>query len=86
MLTVVVAIFSVAWALWLEYLLFHPKGWDHFVDRQHDFLRSYGVSVPWMQRLEKGKCLKLMVALTTFLAIVCWAILLTQPSTILDTH
>jgi hypothetical protein len=50
------------------------------VDRQHQLLRSYGLSIAWVQRLEKGGALKAIVALTTFLSILCVAIILRHPS------
>ena len=76
MLFTAIAIFAVIWGLWLDYMIFHSEKWGQSVDRLHDLLRPYGLSFPWMQRLEKGIFLKLLVGVTTFLSLVCLSFLL----------
>ena len=76
MLLAAVAVFAAIWGVFLEYIIFHSEKWARTVDRLHDFLRPYGLSYAWMQRLEKGICLKIIVGLTTFISIVCLAFML----------
>ena len=76
MLFVAVAIFAMIWGLFLEYMISHSEEWARTVDRLHDFLRPFGLSYAWMQRLEKGVCLKIIVGLTTLISLVCLAFML----------
>ena len=76
MLFTAVAIFAVIWGLFLEYMIFHSEQWARKVDRLHELLRPYGLSYLWMQRLEKGICLKIIVGLTTFISLVCLAFMM----------
>jgi hypothetical protein len=55
-----VTVFCLTWGLWLTYMLRYPQRWEAVVDRQHQLLRSYGFSISWVQRLEKGGTLKVI--------------------------
>jgi hypothetical protein len=76
MLFIVVTIFTVIWALWLEYMILHSEKWARNVDRLHDLLRPHGLSYEWMKTFEKGLLLRLLVGLTTFISIACLAFML----------
>jgi hypothetical protein len=80
MLTWTVAIFSVAWGLWLSFIFRYPVRWSGFIDRVHLRLGAYGLSAEWMRRAEKGITLKLLVAGTTIVSLACLAILLKHPT------
>lgn len=79
MLAIFLAAFAVTWGLWLAYLLRYPARWRARIDRQHDFLRQRGLSNSWMQKLEKGATLKVIVGVTTFISLMCLAIMLKHP-------
>ncbi len=71
--------FALSWAFWLTYLLRYPARWRVRIDRLHEFLRRYGLSSQWMQEREKSGALTVLVGLTTFITLMCLAVLLTHP-------
>ena len=79
MLAIGLAVFSVIWALWLCYLIRYPARWCQHLDRLHDWLRGYGLSVPWMKRAEQGFALKAIVAATTIISLLCLVIIIRHP-------
>ena len=79
MLAFILAIFAVTWALWLTFQIRYPSRWQARIDRQHEFLRQYGLSSRWMQKHEKGMTLKVLVGFTTVITLMCLVILLRYP-------
>jgi hypothetical protein len=79
MLVLILAFFALSWALWFTYLLRYPARWRARIDRLHEFLRRYGLSSEWMQQREKSGALTILVGLTTFITLMCLAVLMTHP-------
>jgi hypothetical protein len=84
MLAIGLAVFATTWALWLVFMVRYPEQWRGHLDRLHVRLQGYGLSFPWMKRAEQGIGLKLIVAATTFLSLLCLAVVLRHPQA-LDT-
>jgi hypothetical protein len=80
MLVTSIAIFAVSWGLWFQFMIVHPARLRESVDRHYGFLRRYGLSFSWMQRLEKGPLIPSLVGLTTFIALEWVAVLLRPPT------
>jgi hypothetical protein len=72
--------FALGWAFWFVYMLRYPRQWAQAIDGLHVRLGKYGLSVPWMRRLEKGPVLMVIVAATTFFALVDLVILIRHPT------
>jgi hypothetical protein len=52
-LSFALAIISFGCGLWLCYMIRYPKRWNAHIDRMHSRLRAFGLSVSWMQAMEK---------------------------------
>ena len=79
MLVAGLAILSVIWGLWLTYMVRYPREWGNQVDRIHSGLEPYGLSFPWMAKVEKGFALKLIVGATTVAILMSLLIVLRHP-------
>ncbi len=79
MLAISLAVFAVTWALWLTYMVRYPEQWRGHLDRLHVRLQGYGLSYPWMKRAEQGIGLKLIVAATTVLSLMCLVMVMRYP-------
>jgi hypothetical protein len=80
MLLTILALTAVSFALWFTYMVRYPKKWEACVDALHQGLRPHGLSFHWMQRMEKGILLKILVAVATVLILSCVAVLFRHPT------
>ena len=80
MLAGILVIFALAWGLWFAFLARYPHQWNAQIDQLHARLQRQGLSVGWMKAAEKGVALKVIVAATTILALVCLIIVLHHPT------
>jgi hypothetical protein len=84
MLIAFLALIAFSFGLWFTYMVRYPKRWVARVDAFHQSLRPYGLSFQWMQRMEKGISLKILVVVTAVLTLSCVAVLLRHPTAMSD--
>jgi hypothetical protein len=84
MLLAGLAVAAVSAALLLTYMVRYPKRWGARIDDFHQSIRPYGLSFAWMQKMEKGITLKILVLGTTMLILCCIAVLLRHPAAMTD--
>jgi hypothetical protein len=55
MLLVALALVSIFCAFWCTFMLRYPTAWSRRVDQHQRLLRSLGLDLPWMHRMERGR-------------------------------
>ncbi len=84
MLLACLAVAAVCSALLFTYMVRYPQRWGVRIDVFHQSIRPYGLSFAWMQKMEKGVTLKILVVVTTVLILCSIAVLLRHPSAMTD--
>jgi tellurite resistance protein TehA-like permease len=84
MLAAALLAFAVVCGFWLTHMVRYPSRWSQRVDRHRQLLRSWGVDLPWMHRMEKGPVMKALLALVTVITLACVVIVLRHPAALQD--
>jgi hypothetical protein len=84
LLAIGLAAFATAWAFWLTYMVKYPQRWSAQVERHRQLLLSWRIDLPAMHVLEKGFAIKILVAATIVITLLCVVVLLRHPTALQD--
>jgi hypothetical protein len=84
MLLVALALVSIFCAFWCTFMLRYPTAWSRRVDQHQRLLRSLGLDLPWMHRMERGRFMMALVTLLAVITLMCVVTLLHHPTALAD--